>query len=434
MPGKVDLFNIGSVGIDLTKSKIHADDGSLRSAQNAVPDTRGEYGGLAKRDGLVAINSSTAGGSILGALHVPLPAITTRTVWLGQQGATDSLGWAYSTDAFATAASTVTGNGPPGEPRAKGEDPSRTTSPEIWGRAACIYNNKIYFARSRLLGSGGPPTIWVWDGSVEREVCRLPNNAGSASTMEPKVILDMVVEGDYIYLSTWHSGQTPGPAADLLGDVFRFHIPTGALEQLGARFPAGFLPVTLCFHANRLWAGTWSDSITASGRVYFIRPGIDTDWTLDHTTTASQGEVISLATYKGLLYAATQGRSLAGLVKVRSQAGVWTTSDTGSAATALNGYYSLLVFGDNLYATYSDVSGLTWSIRKFDGTSWSTATSAAVLGEFYLFANNSVMYAFRVTRSGSDALYTTPDGTTWTDRSSSTSSGFFQVASGAIIS
>lgn len=413
MAGKINLYNLGTMGVDLTKSIIHADDGTLRKAQNAVPDPRGEFGGVSKRDGLGAINSTSAGGSVQGAIDVPLPA--TAKAFLGRTNAAGTAqGWNTSTDMFATASTTIS-SGVPANPADifKMVDVWGGTTVAYFTRPYCVLDNRFYYAGNNYTLGSTAPTIRVFNGVVDRDMIHLPANP-DVGTTPPRGVLGMTAYRGLIYVSTWDGGTT---SANFKGSVYELNPITGSLTKLGATFPTGILPGTLIPYLGKLWVGTISNDTAIAGRVYWIRFAGDTAFTLDHTTTIGRGEITDMAVYKGLLYVSTRGGGgNAGLVKVRSLAGVWSTSRTGPAATAINGYDSLMVFGDNLYAGFSDTTGADYYIEKFDNSSWSSVLTVNLTGFPMLFSFGGTLLAANMYYA-SGGLHTSTNGTSWTDRS-----------------
>ncbi len=91
---------------------------------------------------------------------------------------------------------------------------------------------------------------------------------------------------------------------------------------------------------------------------------------------APSGKFVSgLAVYKGLLYTGNAASGAAATVQVRSNLGAWTTSDTDpdGSTGALNAYTHFIVYQDELYASLVQLSTTGLVIRKFDGSSWTTA-------------------------------------------------------------
>lgn len=72
MASKLDVYNLGMVGIDLVNGPIHQADGSLLLCQNALVDTSDAEVALTKRGGMTKVNSTTASGTILSIVNIPL--------------------------------------------------------------------------------------------------------------------------------------------------------------------------------------------------------------------------------------------------------------------------------------------------------------------------------------------------------------------------
>lgn len=77
MPGKIDIYNLGQVGVDLVDSPVHKRDGALISAQNAAHRQEEAEGGLTKRAGMDLLNAIAAAGAVNAMFVVrltdPLP-------------------------------------------------------------------------------------------------------------------------------------------------------------------------------------------------------------------------------------------------------------------------------------------------------------------------------------------------------------------------
>lgn len=68
---KLNIYNLGQLGIDLVNSPIHTEDGSLLTCQNAQLSPDNEETSIRKRDGFSRINSVAAAGQILAIFNVP---------------------------------------------------------------------------------------------------------------------------------------------------------------------------------------------------------------------------------------------------------------------------------------------------------------------------------------------------------------------------
>lgn len=424
MPGKVNLYNLGTQGVDLTRSIIHAEDGTLRQAQNAVPDMRGEFGGVAKRDGLVNFNSSATGASILGVVPANLPFSESKRRLLysvNTNVGSQISSLAYTDDQWATQASAPSAAPSPYPPDAQNltiDDTTGALPPGCPGRGVSIGPTAYWLSTNpseghALISAKKNPSGSATDYRMQ-VVLRIPSITATAVALNFPVA--MLANEGLIYAAVT-TGVAVGPA-DVRGSVFRINPLSGLCERLGSEFPADRMPCSLCWYQGKLWAGTYSlDAAADSGYVYWIRPGIDSDWTLDHTSTAGQGHVLALVVYKELLYGAFRGsNTLASLVKVRSTAGVWSTSLTGAATTTNQWFLSLVVFGTNLYASYyKHDATATATIHKFDNSSWTTVTTPAIVTPYMLFAGKDLLVIYSMI-PGTAGAYSSTDGTSWTSR------------------
>ncbi len=75
----LQVFGIGTKGVNVDLNSIQLDDQQLTQAQNASPNPLGAEVGLSKQPGLVEINGSAGAGSILGGIGVPLTNLNTGT-------------------------------------------------------------------------------------------------------------------------------------------------------------------------------------------------------------------------------------------------------------------------------------------------------------------------------------------------------------------
>ena len=418
MPGKANLFNLGSIGVDLTKSPLHKDDGSLVSSQNAVPDIRDEAGALTKRDGLVAINSTAlAGGTCKGVIFAPLTDQSSgggvRRVYVALDTNTaDGYGWSFSTDAFATFTDEIITN--PSPPQFDSLSATQVQFPKV-----VVVANKLYYPAGLYTEYTDPPSIRVFDGVTDREFVRLPPNPDVPTRAVPRSIISMLAVGTTIYLSVHDDGST---SADFKGTVLSLDTKTGVLTRLGATFATGKLPGALAWSLGRLWVGTHTlAEESTTSLIYFIRPTIDTAWTADETmASATSSRVIAMVDYKGSLYAAVDRGlvTVTSTVYVRSPTdGAWTASETDADSM----YRSLVVFKDNIYATrHGSIGANTTEVRKFDGTSWSSVlTSATSAFEVSLFQDGTRLYAFLYQGT---TVRSSTDGTTWAAANSFTAS------------
>jgi len=442
MSGKINLYSIGTHGVDLTKSIVHADDGTFRQLQNAVPDARGEFGGVAKRDGLVAINSSTAGGSVRGAITVSLP--TTRNFYIARHDAdwltsTDELVSAVSTTALSDYMATTYFDSDPSGPFDDDPNIGLLLGGRIaWDGNRMIYPRGGYTQWNDLTGldpSEAPP-LMLWDGATERELVRVPRagdvetaiNLGAANSL---LIYDMLLDGNKVYFSTY-DGRTATPHA--YARVMMLDLTTLEVTQLGATFitsnsdPAvRGIPMALCMAQGYLWAGVGigTATITLFPYIYRMRPGVDSSWTSDFAPGSLIRSVLSIASYKGLMYAGLMSgaTNAKGQLYVRSAAGVWTEARATTTVNTGARMSALCVYNDLLYFSEVELNGAssTSKIIKYDGTTFTavhTFTNVSNVPQLGLnsFVHNGRIYFFMNTYDGANGRVAySADGTTFTE-------------------
>jgi len=331
--------------------------------------------------------------------------------------APSSDGWWMSTAAYGGSTLIIAG-GRPKNPRTWTQFAGFATGASAWlggspGIAAVVNNRMIYAASDYTVGTTAPP-VRIYDGSFDRELCRLPPTAAAAV---PKGIVAMLAANATIYVATWDSGSS---SADWVGRVFSLDITTATFTPIGDALPAGHLPYALAWHNSMLWVGTHRQSASAGGRIYRIRPGIDTAWTLDADLTAPLG-VAALLSWQGALYAALTAPA-GTFGKVWKRTSSWTAVETGSggAAAANNGYLAFAPFGDALYASFwnNDTTAVAKVRKTTDGTTWTTAYTGAsgTLRPFHtLFVDDGELFAIGGTGHLTAAVVRTANGTTWTD-------------------
>lgn len=79
--GRIDVFNLGAGGVNVTDSPVHLKDGTLRSAQNVQKTLAREGGGISKRSGQDVLVDVGAGPvlSIHNVALVPPPLLDPET-------------------------------------------------------------------------------------------------------------------------------------------------------------------------------------------------------------------------------------------------------------------------------------------------------------------------------------------------------------------
>ncbi len=467
MGGKLNVYGLGSLGVNVDANAVNLEDGELTKAQNVIHDPVGSGGGIRKRPGLTKVNSIAAAGSIVGAINVPLTRPSTRKFFFGRRVNSSTGGWNVSTDEFATAATT-------GGPDGYDADGTPRVPDKVWtslantsdrqfafaGRPMVTYKNRIYYAGNDYTLGTTAPTIRMYDGTVDFELVTLPYNPDIGSTVAASAILCMIVGGDgNIYLSTYDGGSYS--ANTVKGRIFQFNPENGVLQQLGARFPTdGARSIYgLAWHMGRLWTGTFTGGVTASQKTYFIRPGIDTAWTQESASAGANGPLTELVSFQGQLYFLSMADAgSAAVIRLRNTAGTYSTAKTpllneGGVVPVMtdfgsyNHWGTAILFNGGLYASY-----FNWNaggterharIYKFDGTSWTVpfcpaANDALSVPYHFAFVHNSKLYmasapSYNGTTGVVNELLRTADGVTWTDVSSGLV-GASQVGLGVITS
>lgn len=280
------------------------------------------------------------------------------------------------------------------------------------------WQNRLLYAKGGYTVNTDRPPIHIFDGQFDHEIVTLPP---TTSGTIPKGAMSIYTTDGQIFVSTFDSGTS---AADWSGRVFALDVEDASLTQIGETFPTGHIPYAFTSHMGKLWCGTNRQDPTFPGRVYSIRPGIDTVWTLERDlTTDSVGGCTSLLSFQGNLYIGTSADTgtFAKVLK-RDTAGTYTTSLTGSGGLAVenNAFLALAEFDDEMFASYwnNDVTPVS-KIYKFDGSSWTTPFTASTAGTRKPYVgfptDQDTLLAIGGGLSYTAALLSTTDGTTWND-------------------
>lgn len=267
-------------------------------------------------------------------------------------------------------------------------------------------NGVMYYVDGSVVGTDGVE-LRAYDGYVDNGVIALPLVAGSAG----KAIVSVLPVNDVMYISSFDAGTTGAGGGTVRGSVYEFDPDTAFLSRLGAQFPAGHLPYSLLWAYGRLWCGTVVNQLndTTAAKVYWIRPGIDTAWTLDKTFSNYEALCTSLVVFQGKIYATintSRDTSTTATVYVRSTTGVWTASDTAVAGKVSISAISLanptvvttttnhgLVSGQKVTITGSNstpsIDNLPNVVTVLTPTTFSYVTNVTIAGNQGSFANQS---------------------------------------------
>lgn len=450
MPGKIDVYNLGTKGINVTKSPAHTEDGELVQAQNSIPDPRGQFGALTKRDGLGEITASSLGGAIQAIALIPFPG---TPVALSSTGAIPPTGdptleiflgivdtvtagddWVMSTDSWATSA-TLSGTALlPSTATVTGRfNDSSFLGHGISTSKQFIYPGKyVNYVQGSSSATDAPP-ILLWDGVRTDELVRItPNSA--LNTNDPthyplpvncKYIYDMILSGTTIYLIA-HDEPHDAGGLTYYSRVLTFDLLSNALVEMNTHFDiASVILTAMGVHQNKLFIGLGEglSGLGATGQIY--RDNLDGTWKLDKTLAVSETP-LCMASFNGNLYIGTE-LNTANPAKLyqRDPLGAYTTSTTtaASASDAGSRFGAMIVFQNNLYAAFYNLNGGASSsgIMQYTGSAWSIVKTVvsgvanpAVHGVAAYVLNGIMYFVFNDAFNNHASLQYSPDGVTWT--------------------
>jgi hypothetical protein len=339
--GKINVYNLGTLGVDLVRSPLHIPDGAWRQAQNAeFPDDEGE-GGLKKRGSLTRLNTTALAGSIQSFTNVPLDTeafggagiipyrhlICASTAGVPNQ-------WRASSDGTTYAAVAAITNFP--------DFPVVNN-----GRMTATVNRKMYFTTTNGLTTN--LRLYSWDGTT----FVMLKDFGAISTV---FNTDLFVANGVVYIATYDSGG--------LARIYAYRPSTGALSQVGNALSIA-ATASLAFAYGRLFAGF----NTTPGVVYSIDPDTELTWTLDETFAAGL-TCYQLITFNGVLYAGTLGDGVGtlSLILTRDAAGTWTTSFTGATDDGI--FWGFCEFNSDLYVSWYDTVNVAQRIYRLNAGAW----------------------------------------------------------------
>ena len=452
MAGKLNVYNLGSLGVNVDKNPVQLEDGELTKAQNAIHDPTGSMGGVRKRPGLTKINSSAVSGSVFGVINVPLAPITVRKFLIGiDQAVTASYQWVSSVDEFGTTTTATT----PAACARPADAFNAFNAVEILTNRGC--QSETLFLYPGDYTRGNPQPIRAYDSSVDLELFKVPLNPKTISdqgladyALRDGCIPNMKLVDNKLYFA---SMDWVKQATGAYSRVFEYDFDTGVLTQIGQQCsgwdgdvaaastagttgPASQAFRCVEFHQGYLYAGVGGidDGTNSTGAgVYRIRPGIEDTWVYDFDNSGAADtdleSPVCMASYKGKLYVGMHDRNTAtARVMVRGADGSYTQSTTAGTGNG-SAWVDMIVFGDNLYACHLDNNGASSisTIRKFDGTTWSTVKTidtgtASPRCGVSMAIHNSRLYVLAINSLKNGVVTHTADGTTWTDQTSNLTS------------
>jgi hypothetical protein len=433
----IKLYNLGERGVNLTPSPLHQEPGDLIQGQNAVTNPEGGLGGLAKRPGITALTAAPLAGAIGGLAHVPLPD-PGANLSAGQNGiyfpkfgyGPDGFRWARSTDGvdFATHYVDLML-----VELLLHEIPNVTDGLVCTSPAYCSLPGRLYFWSYHVTTYQAGTGISRRQGSVTAQLLKIPASQSAGAVAYIQGVKGFHILDEMVYFCT-HEGQLATPHTH--GRVFRFDPRDDTLLQIGPAWGPNAgeespgVPWFLTTYLGRLWCATMG---TAGAKVYWIRPGVDTTWTLEDTLLAATDLCYTdMAVYRGCLYVATAGVDPANaasvIVRKRTPGGTWSTVRTASAPALLGSYSQLVTYGDYLYCTHIPSRGADpqpeITIDRYDGTTWTNVKN--LRADYLSGATNYVIYTgppfleggvlflpFRLSEPGVGNVILRYDGSTW---------------------
>ena len=411
------------------------------------------------------------GATIFGGRRLILIGRTRITGGVSNDNGT---GWYLTSEQFQDAAwitgsldspEAIVGQGPPGASRLGVPGQTSSGMAQAAPGASAIVGGWLYYAKNIVTTAGTPTTdargsIRRTNGYTDEQVAWIPSNPWNTDARQVSVVVSMLAANGGVYVCTCDKGQSlTGESVSTnpdWGRVFFINLTWNQnLAAAGIQQPAllaltevnmddptapvGFAraPYSLAWYLDRLFVGGYqSDGTENEATIHYSQP--DLVPILDLKLDTPYFRASCMATYKGKLFAGYQmrdtGVGVIGFSTIRERvaapstpgADPWSTSltATGGSAVAENLFASMVVFKDNLYASYFNFTQ-TAKIYKFDGTTWTTqytASTAPTRAALYLFvdtnsAGTEILYAFGYSESSTMTWLSSTDGTTFTDRS-----------------
>lgn len=369
---KLDIYGIGTGGVNLTKNPLQLADNELTQAQNAEWDSDESVSGagaISKRGGFAALTSALA-GSVSG-IH-PFPHLTTytRTLYVSR-GTEDSNTFMTSSDG-----TTFTDTSTPR--RVADNDKYLDENSERDNRRMVSFRNLLFFAGNDYAQDTDNPEISVFDGTTGALVTRI-NIGPSGNGSPPYAITDMLVANGKVYIAVHDPG---GSGANLAGRVLAYDPVTGKLIQVlnafgpGSADVSGGYPSSMVWYQNQLWVGLNGSATTDGiGKVVRGYPDVGTTWTTETSTLRSH--ISTMCVFNGDLYVGTQSSVSAGatIAKRTASSGAWSTVATSSGGAGGSGHYAhMIVYSSAVYCVeyFSGGTDILHILRSTDGTTWST--------------------------------------------------------------
>lgn len=320
--------------------------------------------------------------------------------------------------------------------------------------AGVVANNVLYYPSDNYTVGLSDIPIYTWDGTTNQLFTSIPFNvmelvSGVMTAVPLKRIMSMMVNGNVLYVTVASGlGGANVAVRSRGGRVFSIDLSTKAITLLGSVWlnSDGYIPYSLAWHAGRLWLGLIDRLNAATAHLYFIRPGIDADWTLDHTLSQGSG-IASMFSYNGELYCGSFN-STTQVVEKRDPVGAWTIVRSVTFSANAGTWLSMTEFNTtpttrNLFtALWYPTSGTSTSrlqVHMQDaGGTWSIVydkvrSVGAAAACCTMFVENEILYVGGGGWGGSGSslnaiLLSSVDGVTWLDETASLAGAFNATA------
>ena len=376
-------YNLGELGVNVTKSPIHLTDGELVSAQNGEFYVEEGLGALRKRPGLQKVHSSGLAGTVAGMIGVPLPDYTDRVIYRAAGGTMQLVSSLdYGVTNFQATPYGANGLGFNG----------------FESLHADRNGNTYYVSPSARLNGFGNATADAFNPGKLIVVERTPpTSSGTVPGIgRISVLAQFADAGQTEFITTYKSYLYVSIRGAATFGHYGYQVnpetgPAVLLAPSGTVVAADEHIFSGCGWLGKFWIGT-SRGIgsTTPGRIYWCRipPSEQAVWILDHTNADNNRPTYtSLAVYRGDLYAASMSNltPTAATIEKRTPGGTWSTSLTSVNTTGRNWFDGLYVWNDELYAFLHELAIPHVQIcYKFNGTSWVQDEDLGALNVHYV--------------------------------------------------
>jgi hypothetical protein len=392
VPGKLNLYNLGDLGVHLVETPVHSPDGSFTHAQNASVSQNAGQHGIRKRLGMAKLNADALGGGVLAIANMPFPdpfeALAITGTALYANTSTDGNTYHQRT----TNGTTWTTPSDPGR-WADTRNAAPTTNFDVRVRGGAVSATGLL----TYVASGDAPDtindVVTWNGSTRTTVA-------SVSLSANEVVRGMCSADGVIHLLIANTTTNTG-------EVHR--VDGSTVTDLGATISHEATCITWAL--GKFWVGT------DNNRIYSFDPITQTS-TVEHTISPTPGGaqlvIVDIEHFEGALYAScstTKNHGTAATahkVLKRAAAGTWSDITPGSAGDG--DYGPLCAFNGDLYVSRNAHGAFAGcSIYRYDGSSWTldqdvTAVFTDAIHAHALVAFNSALYAVAWESGGNRAI------------------------------